>query len=130
MPGNRPPLTIAEIFAWADAHHARTGNLPTRRSGPVTQAPGETRANVNQALEKGLARAAPALLHRALAEHRGAPYRWKGSRLTVRQVLAWARAYRRRTGKWPAQRSGPIAEAPDETWQGIDAALRYGRRGL
>src|SRR5262249_7236219 len=49
---------------------------------------------------------------------------------TVRQVVAWARAYRLRTGRWPAQRSGHIPEAPGETWQGIGAALRYSRRGL
>jgi hypothetical protein len=82
------------------------------------------------ALGKGLRGLPPSSLHRLLSEHRGAPYRWKTSRLTVRQVLAWARAYRRRTGTWPAQRSGPIPEAPGETWQGIDGALRHGRRGL
>src|SRR5262249_23215786 len=32
-------------------------------------------------------------------------------RLTTRQVLAWARAHRRRTGSWPTAASGPILDA-------------------
>jgi hypothetical protein len=48
----------------------------------------------------------------------------------VRQVLAWARAHRGRTGRWPNQGSGPVSEAPGETWLAIDNALRFGRRGL
>jgi hypothetical protein len=36
----RPELHIPAILGWADAHHARTGAWPTRRSGPVADAPG------------------------------------------------------------------------------------------
>jgi hypothetical protein len=50
--------------------------------------------------------------------------------LTVEQVLAWADAYRARTGRWPAAGSGPVPKAPGETWAGIDQALRGGGRGL
>src|SRR5262249_26021345 len=32
--------------------------------------------------------------------------------------------------KWPTLKSGPIAEAPGETWRRVDAALRHGLRGL
>jgi hypothetical protein len=35
------PLTEAQILAWADAHHARTGGWPSPGSGPVAGAPGE-----------------------------------------------------------------------------------------
>ena len=36
----------------------------------------------------------------------------------------------RRTGHWPTAESGPIAEAPGESWYMVDRALRYGRRVL
>jgi hypothetical protein len=52
------------------------------------------------------------------------------SPLTLEQILAWADAHHARTGSWPHVGSGPIPEAPGETWQGVESALRYGRRGL
>jgi hypothetical protein len=50
--------------------------------------------------------------------------------LSVEQVLAWADAHRQRAGHWPHAGSGPVADAPGETWAGIDRALCSGRRGL
>ena len=50
--------------------------------------------------------------------------------LTIKQILAWADGYRKRTGKWPVKRSGPVREAPHENWVAIDSALRHARRGL
>src|SRR5262245_56226158 len=50
--------------------------------------------------------------------------------LDVEQVLAWADAHRARTGAWPTPTSGPVREAPAETWNAIDQALRSGLRGL
>jgi hypothetical protein len=39
---NLPHLSKARILLWADAHHERTGQWPTCRSGPIAAAPGET----------------------------------------------------------------------------------------
>jgi hypothetical protein len=50
--------------------------------------------------------------------------------LTEEQILAWADAYHRRTGRWPHNRSGPIPEAHGETWNAVNLALFRGRRGL
>jgi hypothetical protein len=50
--------------------------------------------------------------------------------LTVQQILRWAKAHRRRTGRWPRILSGPLDDAPGENWRAIDMALRYGNRGL
>jgi hypothetical protein len=50
--------------------------------------------------------------------------------LTVEQILAWADAHHRRTGRWPGSHSGPVEEAPEETWRAISQALRNGFRGL
>ncbi len=69
-------------------------------------------------------------LARLLAEHRG---RRNGSALPPlceKQILAWADAHFARTGDWPHVRSGPIREAPAETWNGINHALLRGSRGL
>jgi hypothetical protein len=41
-----------------------------------------------------------------------------------------ADAHHRRTGRWPSARSGPIPEAPGETWGMVAAALPAGGRGL
>ena len=69
-------------------------------------------------------------LARLLAEHRGVRNHLRLPPLKVRQILAWADAYRQRTGKWPSRYAGTIAEAPEETWAAVDAALSQGCRGL
>jgi hypothetical protein len=54
----------------------------------------------------------------------------KRPKLTVAQVLRWADAHHRRTGRWPGAHSGPVAGAPGEIWRNINGALRQGFRGL
>jgi hypothetical protein len=39
-------------------------------------------------------------------------------------------AHRKRTGRWPTALSGPVVEAPGETWRGVEMALVQGQRGL
>jgi hypothetical protein len=126
-----PRLAEKEVLAWADRHHKRTGGWPTYRSGPVEGAPGETWRMVDTALRRGSrglrgGRSLAALL----ATKRGARNRRSLPALDVPQVLAWAKAHRRRTGAWPTADSGAIAGAPGETWKGVDLALRWGYRGL
>lgn len=127
----RPALTVPTILAWADAHHRRTGQWPTVHSGPVLNAPGETWVAVNHALGRGR-RGLPggSSLAKVLTEHRAVRNAKRPPRLTRLQILAWARAHYRRTGAWPTAASGPIAEAPGETWKGIQLALVRGSRGL
>jgi hypothetical protein len=50
------------------------------------------------------------------------------SAVTVPDVVAWARAEYARTGAWANMDSGPVAEAPGETWHGINADRRAGCR--
>jgi hypothetical protein len=71
MPRRRPPLTVEQILAWADAHHTRTGTWPTAWSGSVANAPGETWGALDQSLyhgRRGLPRGGS--LARLLARHR------------------------------------------------------------
>jgi hypothetical protein len=69
-------------------------------------------------------------LARLLAAERGVRNRMDLPRLTRKQILAWAVAHRHSTGEWPTRHSGPIQEAPEETWLAIDDGLRDGCRGL
>ena len=65
-----PPLTVEQILAWADAHHARTGGWPSPGSGPVAGAPGEDWGDIDIAQcagYRGLPRGGS--LARLLARH-------------------------------------------------------------
>lgn len=128
---DRPPLTEEQIALWADAHYARTGEWPTHKSGPIEGAPGETWSAMHSCLEHGY-RGLPggSSLARLLAKHRGVRNPQALPELTARQILAWADAFRARHGHWPYVRSGPIEDAPGETWLAVEGALRNGCRGL
>jgi hypothetical protein len=130
-PNHPPPLTVAQILAWADAHHRATGAWPSARSGAIERAPGETWAAADAALRAGV-RGLPGgpSLAEVLARHRGVRNPAGLPRLTAKQILAWADAHHQATGSWPTADSGPIAQAPGETWLAADAALRYGARGI
>jgi hypothetical protein len=126
-----PSLSVEGILAWADLHHERTGEWPSHNSGPITDAPGETWLAADMALRKGLRRLpGGSSLAMLLAEHRNVRNVWTLPDLTVEQILAWTDAFHERTGKWPGMESGPIPEAPGETWSAVNHALMRGSRGL
>jgi hypothetical protein len=126
-----PPLWIKQILAWADSHHQRTAQWPNRHSGPIFEAPDETWVKVDNALRQG-GRGQPggSSLARLLARKRGVRNPQGLPPLVLEQILAWADAYRERTGKYPTTQSGAVAEEPGENWSGINVALKLGRRGL
>jgi hypothetical protein len=74
--GRRPRkrLTVEQVLAWADAHHAATGAWPTTRSGPIAGAPVPTTWNaIDQALRLGgCGLPGPSSLRRLLLEERRA----------------------------------------------------------
>jgi len=127
----RVPFTVEGILAWADAHHARTAEWPDRNSGPIPECPGSTWTAVETALTSG-GRGLPggSSISRLLAERRAIRHRSYPPDLTIPQILAWAEAFLARTGRWPDRKSGPILEAPGESWRIIERTLRAGRRGL
>jgi hypothetical protein len=126
-----PPLTEAQILAWADAHQQRTGNWPSNDSGAIVEASGETWSGIAVALHQGH-RGLPggSSLAWLLAEQRGVVNGYCRLPLSADQILIWADAFHQRTGQWPNLDSGPIPEAPNETWHAINKALRHGWRGL
>jgi superfamily II DNA or RNA helicase len=128
---DQPPLTEEQILAWADAHHQRTGTWPTAESGAIPEAPGEVWSAILGALRQG-SRSLPggSSIARLLASRRGVKNIANPPALTVNQILVWADAHYERRSDWPAVNAGPVHDASDETWVGIDACLRNGSRGL
>jgi hypothetical protein len=126
-----PPLTLEGILAWIDEHHTQKGEWPTQDSGPIANSDGENWKAINAALQKGL-RGLPggSSLARLLAEYRGVRNRKALSPFTEEGILSWIDAHHRQKGNWPHNDSGPITDAPGETWTAVEMALRHGRRGL
>jgi hypothetical protein len=129
---NRQPLTIPQILAWADEFHERSGTWPTRKSGRISRASPDTWCAIDLALSRcGRGLHVPGIsLAQLLAEQRGVRNKQRLPRFTERQIVAWTVTHHERHGTWPTHRSGPIIEAPGETWHAVDAALRNGVRGL
>jgi hypothetical protein len=97
----------------------------------VEDASGEVWRNIDAALNAGL-RGLPggSSLARLLAAAPGKRNNKDRPRLSEQEILAWARAFHARHGRWPKANSGPVVEAPGETWSAINAALIRGLRGL
>lgn len=128
----RPLLTVKQILAWADTHHKRTGKWPQASLRQVHEAPTETWTAVNAALSVGY-RGLPggSSLAKLLTERRGVRNSRALPRLSIKHILAWADAHRKRTGKWPNLESGRIYGVPlSETWWAVDKALKMGKRGM
>jgi hypothetical protein len=128
---NAPPLTEERIVRLATAHFRRTGRWPTYESGPIEEVPGETWNAISNALRHGLrGLRGGTTLSDFLQSHDLQRNRLRLPTFTVKQVLAWAEAYYQRHGRWPSKSSGQIEQAPLETWEAVNGALRRGARGL
>src|SRR5262245_18247340 len=127
----RPELSEPQILAWCDAFHARTGRWPSQRSGVIPDALGETWARVDDALQQGLrGLQGGSSLARLLQAWRGVRNIGQLPPLKVKQITAWARAHRQRTGAWPHAHSGHVVGRNGENWGSIDNLLREGGRGF
>ncbi len=126
-----PRLSPKKILAWADTHHARTGQWPIVVSGPIIGAAGETWRGVESALRNGK-RGLPGCssLARFLAKHREVRNYKALPQLSLKLILDWADDHHVRTGKWPNAKSGPVLKSTGDTWGAISATLRVGRRGI
>jgi len=124
-------LTVAQILQGADEFRERTGNWPTQFSGSVDGVLAETWASINGALRTGT-RSLPgrSSLAKLLAEHRGASNIHDLPPLSLDQILQWIDSYFELHSHWPKKDSGPIIDAPGETWAGINWALAKCKRGV
>lgn len=125
------PHAVDRILGWADAFRGRAGRWPRPADGAVAEAPDESWAAIDVALQRGR-RGLPGgdSLAQFLARHRAAPHPSVRPPLALAAVEGWARAHHARTGRWPTEDSGPVPEAAGETWNGVNKALSRGRRGL
>jgi hypothetical protein len=127
----RTPLSLTQILAWVDAFHDRWGRWPKRNSGPVDGTADEKWSAVDGALQHGHRGLPPGgSLIKVLAEHRGYRHRNYLPLLRIHDIMRWLDAHKRRTGEWPTRETGPVADAPGETWNAIELALERGKRGL
>jgi len=124
-------LSVQEILRWADAHHARHGKWPNKKSGNIPEAPGETWEGVRAALKEGL-RGLPkgTSVVRLLQKHRNIRNPSDLPNVTEAQILRWADSFHERKGRSPTSNSGEVADAPGETWRSINYALKKNKRGL
>ena len=128
----KSPLFIEEILEWADAYRERTGDWPIAGHGePVYEAPEENWRNIDVALRTGR-RSLPAgsSVPRLLDKYRGRRNLSDLPDYRLHDILAWADAHFKRTGQWPLLDSGPVLDAPGETWEAVHAALSNGLRSL
>ena len=117
-------FTMKQVLAWADAWYARTGDWPYGLSGDIPGSGGVNWRMVDRAFRVGRGKLrGGSSLARVLASRRGVV---RHPPLTEEQILDWADAHHRRTGKWPSEGSGPIAEAPAETWLAVGTAVDAG----
>ena len=113
----RPPLTVEQILAWADAHHQSTGEWPTTAAGPVLADPNEKWLNIHTVLRLGL-RGLPGgdSLARLLERERGVSGSQTRPPLTEEKICRWAEAHCGQTEQWPTEKTGPVEAAAGETW--------------
>jgi hypothetical protein len=114
-----------------DACFRRTGRWPNKNFGRIIGSPGEKWSNVHAYLCRGgRGLSGGTTLAQSPEKERGVANRNNRPRLTQKLILAWADAHFQRTGAWPIQRTGSIAESPTETWLSVNASLFRGGRGL
>lgn len=129
--GQSVRYSIAQILEWADQHHELTGQWPISRSGRI-HGTDTTWEAVNTALRKGIG-GLPGddSLARLLARRRKVTHtRRKRPQITEKQIIEWIQSHRQRTGEWPHRDAGPVADAPDISWQTVHRSLARGGPNL
>jgi len=127
----RPELFEPQILAWADAWKARTGRWPNQYAGAIPGSLDETWARVDNALLQGLrGLQGGSSIARLLQTWRGVRNIGQLAPLTAKQLTAWARSHRQRTGTWPNAHSGGVVGSNGENWGSINNLLRDGGRGF
>lgn len=125
------PLTESGILSWADAYHERIGDWPNTESGAIPEAPGENWLAIDHAQRKGTrGLAGRSSLAKLLADSGRKSTPKHAPRLSTYLILKWGQAHRKKTGRFPTSKSGPVLDAPGENWAAIASALNVGARGL
>src|SRR5262249_20869999 len=125
-----PDLKESRILDWADAFYASCGKWPRWDSGPIRRSGGETWFSVSTALVLGQRGFPPGgSLADFLARHERILSTTQECKLSAGEIIAWAKAWRKRTGSWPTSRSGEIPWQGGLTWLDINKLLQSGLAG-
>ena len=127
----RTQISEPEILRWADNYHRSRGKWPTVTDEAILESPGDSWKRIDSALrrgERGLK--GQYSLAQLLNDRRNVRNIGNLPRLTKKQILSWADVHHDKTGEWPTENSGAIAEADGETWIKVSEAMRIGRRGF
>jgi hypothetical protein len=128
--GEPPDLDEARILDWADAFYASCGEWPRWDSGPIRRSGGETWFSVSTALVLGQRGFPPGgSLADFLARHERIRSEAQECKLSPGEIIAWSKAWRKRTGSWPTSRSGEIPWQGGLTWLDINNLLQSGLAG-
>jgi hypothetical protein len=129
---SRVALTEDKIWKVAKAWKERTGKWPTLiTKGEIPELPGNTWIGVNAALSGGYRGLPGGSSLGALLASKGVLNRSSRVALTEDKIWKVAKAWEKRTGKWPtSDTKGEIPELPGPTWATLNAALRWGSRGF
>jgi hypothetical protein len=128
---NLPRLTVRQIVTWAVEHFERTEMWPIHKSGLIVAEPRENWQSIDSALRLGLrGLLGRSSLSRVISAHRGGARPHHRPVLKTERIIEWARAYLRRFGHLPTERSGRIPGTPGLTWSAVSSALQVGLRGL
>lgn len=122
-------LSPRMILAWADEYFEDHGTWPHLKAGPIKGTLSETWRGVDFALNtatRGLK--VKQSLTAFLRQHRNVFLRHEP--FTEDLILEWAKAFHRKTGKWPEATDRMVIEGVERTWNSINLALINGRRGL
>lgn len=122
-------LTVEQILRWCDEYFEEKGKYPDVKSGQIGET-NETWCGINYALERknrGLTNENS--LAKLLQKERGIKNKKNLPKLTIEKILQWVDEFCEKHGKYPNRHSGEI-EGVDESWSGIESALRMECRGL
>jgi hypothetical protein len=130
-PRRRPrDLSEAKVLDWADGYCAIHDEWPRWDSGPIPGTRHETWFSVSAAIALGQRGFPPGgSLAGFLAQHARVRFNAEDQNLTAGQIIVWAKAWQRRTGRWPRTRSGEIPGQGNLTWHEVDKLLRSGIAG-
>ena len=125
-----PDLSEIRVLDWADAFFATHGDWPRWDSGPIPGSSGETWYSVSAAFVLGQRGIRPARsLASFFAHHERVRCNLEGRRLTVGQIMAWAKTWPSEPADGPGVRSGPIPGQGGLTWYAVSKVVWMGLAG-
>ena len=120
------PVTIAKILELADACYKKYKIWPKKRSGVISSENNLTWNTINNQLLK----TEVGSLANLLFLERDVHHHLKRNKLTIYQIIEWAKDHFKKTNEWPTYKSGAVLADYSEKWGAINSALQGGHRGL